>query len=218
MVWNCLTTEERLIDHLDGLLSAEESAALDLHARSCAACRQMVARVATLVAGMRRLEELEPPQRLITRILLETGPREEKSKEKSRFGWMAPLFQPRLALGAVTVFATMFIVLQSAGLDVRRLSMSDLNPVNVFRATNRQVHLTYARSVKFVNDLRVVYEIQSRLQGQPEPPRTTTPSERNGKPQEQTPRSERELKNHLELARAPEYAAQMCLLMSGRTF
>ena len=37
------------------------------------------------------------------------------------------------------------------------------------RSANRQAHLAYARGAKFVNDLRVVYEIQSRLQPEQEP-------------------------------------------------
>jgi hypothetical protein len=218
MAWNCLTTQERLSDHLDGLLGAEDRAALETHSQSCAACRELVARVGALVEGMHRLEEIEPPARLIERILQQTGRGEEKSKEKTRWGWMAPLFQPRMVLGAVTVFATMLIVLQSVGLDLRHLSMADLNPLSVIRATNRQAHLTYARSVKFVNDLRVVYEIQSRLQGQPETPQTPAPSDRNGKPPDQTPRSDRQLKNHLDLSRAPEFTAQIFPLMPGRNF
>jgi len=51
-----------------------------------------------------------------------------------------------------------------------------LSPANIFRTANRQVHLTYARSAKFVNDLRVVYEIQSRLQPGPEPSPNSAPA------------------------------------------
>jgi len=35
--------------------------------------------------------------------------------------------------------------------------------VNVYRNTDRQAHLAYARSTKYFSDLRVVYEIQSKL-------------------------------------------------------
>ena len=63
-------------------------------------------------------------------------------------------------------------------------SNTSLNPVNLFRGANRQVHLTYARGAKFVNNLRVVYEIESRLTSQPESmsepisvPTTKPPSE-----------------------------------------
>jgi hypothetical protein len=56
-----------------------------------------------------------------------------------------------------------------------KLKKADLSPANVFRTANRQVHLTYARSAKFVNDLRVVYEIQTRLQPDAEPSPSATP-------------------------------------------
>jgi hypothetical protein len=44
-----------------------------------------------------------------------------------------------------------------------------LSPATVLRTANRQAHLTFAKSAKFVNDLRVVYEIQTRLQPETQP-------------------------------------------------
>ena len=68
-------------------------------------------------------------------------------------------------MGIVTVAASVVIVLHAAGSPAARTS---LNPVNLVRDANRQIHLTYAHGAKFVNGLRVVYEIQSRLSSQPE--------------------------------------------------
>ena len=79
-------------------------------------------------------------------------------------------------MGVATVVATLLIVLYTAGISPAKLKKVDLNPANVFRTANRQVHLTYARSAKFVNDLRVVYEIQTRLQPDAEPSPTITPA------------------------------------------
>ncbi|MGC1969416.1 MAG: hypothetical protein WA673_23365, partial [Candidatus Acidiferrales bacterium] len=86
------------------------------------------------------------------------------------------LWQPRFAMGVATVAATLLIVLYTAGLSPAKLKRADLSPANVFRTANRQVHLTYARSAKFVNDLRVVYEIQTRLQPEAEPSPSITPA------------------------------------------
>jgi hypothetical protein len=74
-------------------------------------------------------------------------------------------------------------VINASGITPGKIKRADFNPADLFRAANRQVHLTYARSVKFVNDLRVVYEIQSRLQPAPEPSPTSTPL-----PQQQRPK------------------------------
>ncbi len=41
--------------------------------------------------------------------------------------------------------------------------LADLKPATIYLKANQTVHLAYGRSAKFVNDLRVVNEIQSRL-------------------------------------------------------
>jgi hypothetical protein len=48
--------------------------------------------------------------------------------------------------------------------------VADLNPVNIYRSINRQAQLTYASGMRFVNDLRLVYEIRSRLEEMDEEP------------------------------------------------
>lgn len=213
MSWNCLHSEERLIDFLDGALPADERAAFEAHAKSCANCRALVSGVRGLVDGMHRLELIEPPQGLIYRILAETTGKEKKPAGQPGFSWVAAFFQPKLALGALTVAATFGILMQATGLDVKKISSADLNPISVFRATNRRAHLTYARGMKFVNDLRVVYEIQSRLQGAPaaEPAPAPQRGQPSGRPA--TPESERQLKNYYEPSRdATLIAGLLCSL------
>jgi hypothetical protein len=68
------------------------------------------------------------------------------------------------------------IISYAAGFTPAKLKKTDLSPANVVRSANRQVHLTYARGAKFVNDLRVVYEIQSKLQPEPEPMPVSNPA------------------------------------------
>jgi hypothetical protein len=93
------------------------------------------------------------------------GPRKQKPVSEGRFGWLPAIWQPRFAMGMVTVAASILIVFHAAGSPGTKTSLS---PVNLVRGANRQIHLTYAHGAKFVNDLRVVYEIQSRLSSQPE--------------------------------------------------
>lgn len=173
MDWNCTTAEERLSDYLDGLLSPAEAASFSAHAAQCQRCEQMVAQVGGLVHRMQQLPFLETPPQLVTAILASTlGPREQKQGWKRSLSWISVLWQPRFTMGLATVAATLLIVFYTFGMSPSKLKKTGLSPSNVFRSANRQVHLTYARSAKFVNDLRVVYEIQSRLQPEPE----TSPS------------------------------------------
>jgi Putative zinc-finger len=175
--WNCARTEERLSEYLDGILSPAEAAAFSAHSSSCDACGKLVAQVGGLVHHMRALDALETPPQLIPKILESTlGPRTQSAGWRRWFAWVPQLWQPRFAMGVITVAATMLIALYTTGISPTKLKKADLSPINVFRTANRQVHLTYARSAKFVNDLRVVYEIQTRLQPDAEPSPSITPA------------------------------------------
>jgi len=170
MDWNCTNSEGRLSDYLDGQLTAEEAAAFSAHAATCARCTELLEQVGGLVRRMRQLEEVPEPPQLVQKILDATlGPRTQKQSWKRWFTWAPILWQPRFAMGALTVAASFVIVFHTTGITPAKLKKADLSPTSLFRSANRQVHLTYARGAKFVNDLRVVYEIQSRLQPEQEP-------------------------------------------------
>jgi anti-sigma factor RsiW len=199
--WNCARTEERLSDYLDGILSPAEAAAFSAHSSGCDACGKLVAQVGGLVHRMRALDALEVPPQLSPEILENTlGPRRTRTAGLQRwFAWVPQLWQPRFAMGAITVAATILIVLYTAGMSPAKLKKADLSPANVFRTANRQVHLTYARSAKFVNDLRVVYEIQTRLQPDAEPSPAITPApapQQNSEPPSVNPQEKSQTAPH----------------------
>jgi len=177
MDWNCAFTDERLSDYLDGNLSPAEAAAFSAHSAECANCAQTVALVSGLVNRMHKMEMLEEPPQLVAKILDATlGPRTQKEGWKRWFDWVPILWQPRFAMGLATVAALLVVISYTAGLTPAKLKKADLSPTNVFRSANRQAHMTYARGAKFVNDLRVVYEIQSKLQPEPETLPVSTPA------------------------------------------
>jgi anti-sigma factor RsiW len=200
MDWNCTTAEERLSDYLDGLLSPAEAASFSAHAAQCQDCTQMLAQVGGLVHRMQQLPLLETPPQLVTAILAATtGPRKEKQGWKRSFSWIPMLWQPRFTMGLATVAATLLIVFYTFGMTPSRVKKTGLSPTNVLRSANRQVHLTYARGAKFVNDLRVVYEIQSRLQPEPESSPSSVPApapEHNLQPSPNNPQEKSQTSPH----------------------
>ncbi len=165
MDWNCTFTEERLSDYLEGKLLPSEAAAFSAHTSDCANCTETVALVGGLVNRMRKMPMVEEPPQLIAKILDATlGPRTQKESWFRWLVWVSVLWHPRFVMGLGAAVASVVIVSYAAGLTPAKLKKADLSPANVLRSANRQAHLTYARGAKFVNDLRVVYEIQSKLQ------------------------------------------------------
>jgi anti-sigma factor RsiW len=177
MDWNCTFTEERLSDYLEGKLLPAEATAFSAHTADCANCTQTIALVGGLVNRMRKMPMVEEPPQLIAKILDATlGPRMHKESWSRWLGWISILWQPRFVMGLGAAVASVVIVSYAAGLTPAKLKKADLSPANVLRSANRQAHLTYARGAKFVNDLRVVYEIQSKLQPEPEPMPVSNPA------------------------------------------
>jgi hypothetical protein len=166
MDWNCTLTEERLSDFLDGTLLPEEAAAFSAHSAACADCTKLRAQVAGLVTRIQQAPALAEPAHLQRKILDATlGPQKQEAASRGPLGWLSFIWQPRFAMGIVTVAASFAIVFHAAASQSAR---GNLNPLNLLRGANRQIHLTYARGARFVNNLRVVYEIQSRLSPPPE--------------------------------------------------
>ncbi len=172
MAWTCTQVEERLSDFLDGALPPAEARELEAHAASCAHCGPLVARVRGMLARVHELEAVEAPPYLEARIIKATlGPRGMKAAGGGWRNWLKPLLQPQFALGAAAALCSLAVVLQFV-VPVR-WKKTAFEPGEVFFNANRQAHLVYSRGVKYVNDLRVVYEIQSRLR--PEPPPEAEP-------------------------------------------
>jgi anti-sigma factor RsiW len=185
MTWTCENIESRLSDYLDGLLSPAERREFETHANSCENCGQMVASISHMVSGLHSMEQIEPPAQLVYSILNQTlGPREAKKGWRTAFGWLSGLASPRFAYSAISVAATLMILLAASGFSFRKPKLADLSPATIYRNADRQAHLVYARSTKFVSDLRVVYEIQSRLNKDnelPTTPESTIPQSSPGK-------------------------------------
>jgi anti-sigma factor RsiW len=185
MNWTCEQTELLLTDYLDGLLPADEQRAFDLHVNSCERCTPLVSSVMHAINTLRALPELDTPPRLVYNVLDATlGPRETESGWAAFLAWLRSLASPRFAYGAVSLAATfLMIVTVSGSVNWKKPKLADLAPSNIYRNTNRQVHLAYARGTKYISDLRVVYEIQSRLRQDNEVPTNRENSTPESNPQ-----------------------------------
>ncbi len=160
MNWTCAQVEERLSEHLEGGLGPSERAAVEAHLGECERCAGLAFAVRAALDELRALPPAEPSPELFARIVARTlGPRPVRAAGWRQ--WLRPAVVPRFAFGLASIlvtFAVLFHVVASPS------SRASLSPVQLYRAADRRSHLGYARVAKFVNDLRLVYEIQSRLQ------------------------------------------------------
>jgi anti-sigma factor RsiW len=164
MSWTCEQTEARLSDYLDGVLVPAEMAEFTAHVPSCARCAPLVASVSGLLTELHGMEQLPTPPRLVYSILDKTlGPRESLTGWSAVLTWARGIASMRFAYGALSVAATLIIFVSATGFNWRHPKLADLQPAMIYRRVDSTVHVAYGKSVKFVNDLRVVNEIQSRL-------------------------------------------------------
>jgi len=226
MTWTCEQIEARLSDYLEGLLAGPDRAAFDAHVASCAECAPLLASVRGLVGGMHAMEEMEVPPRLVYTILDKTiGPRETVSVWEALRNFLRGLGSPKFVYGVASVFATCLVLVSATGFSFRKPKLADLRPATVYHVADRQVHMVYARSVKYVSDLRVVYEIQSRLREE-QNNLQVTPEESLPKPgpekepgqTDKQPTQPRQQNRANELARQMELLAAECPVMLERSF
>lgn len=185
MNWDCAESDKRLSDYLEGLTTAEETAAFKAHVEHCANCTALVARVGATIQMLRATPAVDVPPQLFRKIIGATSGAPARGWRR----WIQPAriaWQPQFAMGAITIAASFLIIFNAAN-SSQAQGFAALNPVNLFRAADRTVHLTYAHTAKFVNDMRLVYEIESRLnmdQNQDSQPATQTPSPQGTNPEQ----------------------------------
>jgi len=154
---SCAEIEILICDYVDGALAPALRATVDSHLAACPNCAALARDSAAAVAFMGRAADVEPPPELITRILFH-GP-----WQKSRTGWLSRAFSavlaPRFAMSmALTVLSFGFL-----WRPVRQLDPADLQPAKVWAGLEDRAYLFWARTVKFYDNLKFVYQIQTTL-------------------------------------------------------
>jgi hypothetical protein len=164
MTWTCDQFEAQLSDYLEGHLQPSDRAAFEAHAESCPECAPLLASVRTLMTEFQSMEEVELPPRLVYSILDKTlGPRETVTGWQGFRRFLGGFASLKFVYGAASVMATLVIILGASGISLRKPKLADLSPTNIYLNADRRIHIMKASTVKYVSDLRVVYEIQSRL-------------------------------------------------------
>ena len=190
----CTRFEALLSEAIDGQLTAATRELFEAHRRFCPVCGPLLEDAQAGRQWLRSIEEVEPPVNLVHNILAATSGIESAPSavptalgiEARARGWwdsfIAPALafvrQPRFVMSFGMIFFTFSLGLSAAGVKPADLAKVDVRP----SALKHAYYTTEGKVVKFYDNIRFVYEIESRVR---EFKRETRPAEPG--PEEQKP-------------------------------
>lgn len=182
-----LELENLASDYLEGQLDTARHAEVDDHLAGCDPCREMVEDIRLAIEACQTADQMIPPPWLVPKIRLATTGEVRTGVAEQVGALLRAIRQPRVAYAvAMTVFSLSLLV-NVTGLSLRSISVQDLNPGTWAYRANRAGHLLYARAERFYDDLRIVYEIESRFRNAQSQPsekedQTSRPAASPGRP------------------------------------
>jgi hypothetical protein len=163
----CAQFEIALCDYLDRTLAATAKAEFDQHLASCPACTELARDAGAALAFIERVADIEPPPELVNRLYAIASREVRPTVRGGIRAWFRrvfhPLLQPRMAFGLSLTILFFGMMVRCAGIPERRLTTADVDPAHVWAGLEDRAHRGWERSVKFYENLRFVYQIQSRL-------------------------------------------------------
>ncbi len=169
----CSDLEALICEYVDGTLTPAERATVELHLASCSSCRALVEDARAAVAFIGKSAEVEPPPALVNHLLFEVR-QGAMRPVRERGGWLArllePVLQPRFAMGMAMTILSFAMLARFAGVPVRQLRITDLEPAKVWMAAEDKVWRAWDRAKKYYESLRLVYEMQQTLKEWTEEP------------------------------------------------
>src|SRR5579862_2161306 len=179
----CQEFDSLLVDAIDGLLSSYQLDRFQAHARTCSACGPLFAEVEAGRNWLKELTEVEPPAGLVNNILASTtgvdtqrlrvnvsAPARVSLWERAQAwasAWVAksvqPIWgtvrQPRFAMSFGMAFFSLSVALSVLGVKPADLRQLSLRPA----AIRHTYYNTQARVVRYYENIRFVYEVESRV-------------------------------------------------------
>jgi hypothetical protein len=193
----CSEFDALLTEALDQRLTGEKLESFQAHARGCPTCGPLLAEADAGLRWLHELVEVDPPVNLLDNILAATSglntarlhgaatAQIQTSWFERAQAWMSAMAgpivgvakQPRFAMSFGMAFFSLSITMSMAGVKLGDVRHADLRP----SAIKRSYYETTGRVVKYYENIRFVYEIESRMR---EFKRATTPAETSQPEQE----------------------------------
>jgi hypothetical protein len=162
----CTEFDALLTEAIDGTLSGERRADFEQHKAACAGCQALFAEVSSGVAWLEDMEEVLPPRMLVHNILAATsGAAQLEAQSQQRPSpWermrrqvgslFAPVLTARFGMSMGMAFFSITLVLNMAQIRIR-----DLTPHNL----SHTYYSSQNKLMKYYENMRLVYEIESRV-------------------------------------------------------
>jgi len=186
----CGEFDALLSEALDKVLTGPKAQAFQSHAKTCPVCGPLLAEAEIGKRWLEDLVEVEPPQHLVHNILaattgIDTARLQGKVTVPVGASWydraaawvgmaVNPVLgvarQPRFAMSFGMAFFSLSLSLSLAGVKISQIRPADFRP----SAIKRNYYETSGKVVKYYENIRFVYEMESRLR---EFKRATTPAE-----------------------------------------
>ena len=226
----CTEFEALLADAVEGKLSGARKERFDAHLRMCAICGPLLAEAQAGRKWMQSLEEVEPPLHLVHNILaattgvatrrlpaVSTHARTTPFSERAR-EWFDSFFtpvagfvrQPRFVMSFGMIFFSFSLALNAAGVKAADVAKIDVHP-NALRHTYVDMQ---NRVVKYYDNIRFVYEIESKVrefkranrpaEPAPEPQKENRKNDTSGQPDQKQDRNYSREENQPVLAALPD--------------
>jgi hypothetical protein len=167
---NCAEFDTWLADYVDDTLTPELRAAVEQHAAGCAACGELLRDVTGAVMFISRVADVAPPPDLVTRIAFQTPLGRLRSPldapgflSRTITNWLRPMLQPKFAMGMAMTILSFSMLERCTGVHVQHIQAADLSPIRVWGGLEDRVIRTKDRAVKYYENIRLVYDVETRL-------------------------------------------------------
>ncbi len=189
----CTDFDVLLTDALDGLLEGERLAGFERHKAQCPACSMLFQEAKSGFDWLHTLDEAEPPLNLVHNVIAATSGAEVSSAAPEmlpRKNWLermrerfvpklATVMTPRFAMSFGMAFFSVSMLMSVAGVkpgDIRHL---DLTPKGI----RKTYYETQARATRYYENIRLVYEIESRVRQLKKAATSPEPKTQESKPE-----------------------------------
>ncbi len=189
----CAEFEIVLSDYVDGSVTVDQRRAIEAHADHCADCRDLLRDVFHAVTFLERAGEVTPPAELITHLVYHAPRGRVRNESESRgwfshlvVRWLQPALQPRMVMSMAMTILSFAMLGKCTGVRIQEIKAADLNPAMIWNNLEDKTFRTWDRTVKYYDNLRLVYEMETRLKEmrdqQDTAQATKTPSQNGASP------------------------------------